>query len=84
MNQKYSKAEREHVGRVKALDCSVCGAHAPSQAHHIDQSCNWTVIALCRECHQGKDGWHGTKALWKVYKLDEIKALNITIRRLLA
>ena len=28
-------------------------------------------------------GWHGTKALWRVRKVDELDALNVTIRRLI-
>lgn len=78
-----SAAERAHVGRVKALPCSICDAPGPSAAHHIHQRQSFTVVALCHDCHQGSAGWHGTKALWRVRKLDELKALNITIGRLL-
>jgi len=28
-------------------------------------------------------GWHGTKALWNIKKMDQLDALNITIRRIL-
>lgn len=77
-----TRAEREHVGRVKALPCSVCYAPGPSAAHHIEQGLHHVVVALCDDCHQGPSGWHGTKALWRVRKLDELKALNITIGRL--
>jgi len=35
MNNTLTKKEREHVGRVKELDCSVCDASGPSQA--LDQ-----------------------------------------------
>lgn len=78
-------AEREHVGRVKALACSVCDAPGPSHAHHIHQRQHHTVIALCPECHQCPVmGWHGQKRAWAVRKLDELAALNTTLRRLLA
>lgn len=78
-------AEREHVGRVKELPCSVCDASGPSDAHHIEQDQSWTVVALCRECHQGSIlGWHGQRRAWIVRKLDELGALNITLSRLLA
>lgn len=79
-----TKAEREHVGRVKALACSICDAPGPSYAHHIEQGLHHIVVALCWDCHQGPAGWHGTKALWRVRKLDELKALNITLGRLAA
>ena len=40
-----------------------------------------TTVALCWECHQGKQGWHGDKTLWRIRKMDELAALNITLRR---
>lgn len=79
-----TKAEREHVGRVKALPCSVCDAPGPSAAHHIEQGRHFTVVACCWDCHQGPSGWHGTKALWRVRKLSELGALNITLGRVAA
>lgn len=83
MNGSYTKAEREHVGRVKELGCSVCDAPGPSDAHHIEQGLHYTVIALCKDCHQGSsNGWHGRRTLWKIKKMDELDALNVTIRRL--
>lgn len=84
MNTKPTKAERIHLARVKSLPCSVCDHPAPSDAHHIDQDCAYTCIALCPDCHRpGKNGWHGEKAMWRIHKMDEIKALNITIKRLM-
>jgi len=77
-------AEREHVGRVKALPCSVCDAPGPSDAHHLEQGEHYLTVALCKECHQGPIlGWHGQRRAWVVRKLDELDALNITLRRLL-
>lgn len=72
-------AERVHVGRVKMLCCSVCDAHGPSDAHHIEQNLHFCVVSLCRSCH---NGLHGDKSVWKVMKMDELKALNVTIGRL--
>jgi hypothetical protein len=84
MNQSYSKKEREHIARVKELNCSVCGAAAPSDAHHIRQDNPYTCIALCKDCHQGPhNGIHGRKAIWDVYRIDELTALTITFTRLL-
>lgn len=77
-------AEREHVGRVRELGCSVCDAPGPSQAHHIAQGNHWTVVALCKDCHQGAfAGWHGQRRAWAVRKMTELDALAVTVRRLM-
>lgn len=85
MRSKNSKAftagERAHLEAVKSVACSVCGYPAPSEAHHIKQGRHFTCISLCTECHRGKDGWHGTKTLWRIRKMDEWDALNETLRR---
>ena len=86
MRTKNSKAitaaERKLLAQVKALPCSVCDTAGPSDAHHINQGQHYTVVALCRDCHQGSNGWHGTKAYWRIRKMDELAALNVTIQRL--
>ena len=79
MNNKLSAKHRLHIGKVKLLPCSVCDQHGPSDAHHIEQKLQYCVIALCRDCH---NSWHGTKAIWRVKKMDELAALDVTIRRL--
>ena len=61
------------------LPCSVCGKPGISDAHHIKQKLQFCVVALCRDCH---NSLHGTKALWRVYKMDELDALNNTIENL--
>ena len=83
MNNRLDAREREHLGRVKALPCSICDAPAPSEAHHIKQGHQFTAVALCPDCHRGHNGLHGTKAFWRIRKMDEHDALNITIQRLL-
>lgn len=76
-------AEAAHIERVKALPCSVCGAVGPSDAHHIDQEEHWTVVALCKSCHQGPIlGIHGQRRAWLVRKMDELAALGRTIQGL--
>lgn len=83
MNGTYTAAERAHVGRVKALPCSICDKPGPSAAHHIEQGEHYTVVALCEDCHQGSaNGWHGRKAMWRLRKMSELRALNVTIGRL--
>jgi hypothetical protein len=85
MNQKYTKAERNHIEQVKHLKCSVCDAPAPSDAHHIEQALAYCVVALCKDCHQGgRNGIHGQKIMWKIKKMSELDALNVTLRRLLS
>jgi hypothetical protein len=80
MNSKMSDAERSWVGLVKEQPCSVCGQAAPSDAHHIQQGEHYTVVALCKSCHRGsRMGWHGEKYAWKIAKMDELDALNVTI-----
>jgi hypothetical protein len=84
MNNKLSARERAHIQRVKELPCSVCEAPGPSDAHHIEQSLQYCVVALCKDCHQGAVmGWHGQKRMWAIKKMNELDALNVTIRNLL-
>lgn len=79
-----STAESRHLAAVKELPCSVCGAPGPSSAHHIKQQQHWTAVALCWDCHQGRNGWHGTKAYWRIKKMDELDGLAVTLERLLS
>jgi len=84
VNNRMSAAERRHIAKVKLLPCSVCNAPGPSAAHHFRQHSQYTCIALCYECHQGsKMGIHGEKRAWIIAKMDELDALNITIKRLM-
>ncbi len=80
-SKSFTAGERAHIEAVKSVACSVCDAPPPSSAHHINQGDHYTTIALCWECHQGKQGWHGDKTLWRIRKMDELDALNETLRR---
>jgi len=86
MHSKNKKAmtslEREHVGRIKEMACIVCEQSGPSEAHEIDQGEWFTSLPLCADCHRGYNGLHGTKALWRVRKMDELKALNLTLQKI--
>lgn len=84
MLNKLNAKERLHLARVKELPCSVCDAPGPSEAHHIEQGLQFTCISVCPDCHRGPLGWHGTKALWRIRKMTELKALNVTLERLLS
>lgn len=80
-----TKAEREHVGRIKEMPCGVCDAPGPSEAHELKQGQYFTSIPLCPDCHRGSfNGIHGQARIWAVKKLDEQEVLNETIRQLLA
>lgn len=84
MLNKLNAKERAYVARVKELPCSVCDARGPSEAHHVKQHSQYTCVALCEDCHRGSfNGWHGQKRMWSVMKMDELDALNITIKRLM-
>ena len=85
-NAKSIKArEAAHIGLVKALPCSVCDEPGPSDAHHIKQGQHFTVVALCKSCHQGAlMGLHGQRRMWAIKKMDEVDALAVTVERLLA
>jgi len=82
MNNRLNNTERRHLARVKELACSLCDAEGPSEAHHIKQGLQWTCVSLCPDCHRGPQGWHGTKVLWRIRKMDELDALNVTLERL--
>lgn len=80
---RMTTAEHEHVSRVKELPCSVCDIAGPSEAHEPVQGLWWISIALCADCHRGSvNGLHGQKVMWRIHKMDEWAALNVTIRRL--
>lgn len=84
MNNNLTAEERRHLALVKELPCSVCDTPGPSDAHHVKQHRQYTCVALCKSCHQGAlMGWHGQKRAWAIAKMDELDALNVTIRRLL-
>ncbi len=77
----HTAAESAHMAAVKSVACVVCDAPPPSAAHHVNQGQHFTTCALCWECHQGKQGWHGDKTMWRIRKMDEWAALNETLRR---
>lgn len=84
MNNRPNAREREHLARIKAMNCSCCGQAGPSQAHHIRQHSQFLCIPLCESCHVGPhNGIHGGKAMWRVMGIDELDALAKTIEALL-
>lgn len=84
MNNTLTAKERAYVGLVKELPCSVCDAPGPCDAHHFKQHRQYTVVALCKDCHQGsRNGFHGQRQMWKLKKMEEIDALNVTVERVM-
>lgn len=86
-----TSTERLHMQRVKELPCAVCGQAGPSDAHHIlegrtpgRKSPNFLCIPLCKSCHQdSKNGIHGERRMWNIYKANELQCLANTIERLM-
>lgn len=79
-----TKPERAHIERIKGMDCGVCEAPAPSDAHEIGQGQWFTAIPLCRDCHMGShNGIHGQKRIWNVLKKTELSVLNDTVKSLI-
>ena len=84
MNNRPSATERRHLARVKEMNCGVCNAEGPSEAHHVRQHYQYLCIPLCINCHKGpRNGWHGERFIWNAKKLDELMVLNETLRALL-
>lgn len=67
--------------KVKESGCAVCGDGPYVEAHHMQQGEHFTVTGLCVPCHRGPMGLHGDKTLWRIHKINEIEALNETLRR---
>lgn len=79
-----TKAERAHLARLAELQCAVCDANG-EETHEIKQGAWFTSIRLCADCHRGaRNGLHGQRLMWKLRKMDELDALNVTIERLFA
>lgn len=77
-----AKAESEHMGRVAALGCIICGD--PAQVHHM-RGCkrnNWLTIPLCPEHHVGSFSIHMDRRGFEAIYGDELKLLSLTIEML--
>ena len=84
MNNKLTAKEREHLARIKAMPCSLCGDQSGSEAHHVRQHSQYLCIPLCESCHRGPlMGLHGQKRMWAIQKMDELDCLNDTIKKML-
>ncbi len=90
-----SASGKRHMGRVAELGCVLCHhlglGETPAQVHHIRESQgmaqragDFLTIGLCHYHHLGEGGIHGlgTRAFERMYKLDELDLLNMTLERL--
>lgn len=85
MNNKLTAKERAHLARVKQIPWPAFNAPPGSEGPHIQPGLQLKVVSLCPYCHRNPVlGLHGPLRAWSVRKMDELKALDITIRRLLS
>lgn len=66
-----TKAAKDHMARVAALPCVICG-YWPVEVHHCisgrygqQKASDFDTIPLCYPCHQGPQGIHANKAAWE-------------------
>lgn len=89
-----SNAGKRHMQRVADLGsqigCVVCGGTF-AHVHHVMEgrtpgrrSGDFCTVPLCYECHQGKDGIHGTRQRWSLHKASELEALDRTLAAIYA
>jgi len=77
-------AERRHIAKLKELPCVICGADGPIEVHEPEQGLWFASLPLCSICHRDpKYGWHGQRFNWKARKMDELDAINATVRMLM-
>lgn len=84
--------EGEHLERVASIGCVLClflgRGYVPAQIHHLfdsHQRSHWLVAPLCRECHQGPNGFHGLggeRPFRARYKLGEVELLAMTLEKI--
>lgn len=81
--------EQHHMKLIKELPCCLCGASAPSDAHHIllgripgRKAHDFCTIPLCKSCHQSEIGIHGDQSMLKIMKENELNLLGETIKKL--
>lgn len=87
-----TREEREYHNRIAAMPCVLCDVlgvgPSSSTVHHIregqgasQRASHWLVVPLCPDCHQGRHGIHGDRALLRMAKIEEMDLLAITIKR---
>jgi hypothetical protein len=88
-----SAASKRYMGRVAKIGCVLCAklGAGPTKAsvHHLregqgkgERASDFLTIALCYDCHQGPNGFHGNRSLLRIAKVDELDLLALTIEAL--
>ena len=78
-----TKLEQKHLDKLSVMSCVVCGSR-PVEIHELKQGQWYTSIPICASCHRCEhNGIHGQKVMWKLYRMDELDALNRTIKLLM-
>ena len=79
---------RKYLDWVASQNCVLCGATGV-HCHHIregqgmaQRASDYLAIPLCPDCHQGPQGIHGDRSLFRVYKVTELDLLARTIKLL--
>lgn len=86
---RITPAEAAHLAKVKRIDCCLCDAPGPGEAHHVEQGDHFTALGVCPLCHRGPNGIHGDQTMLRLrFKAvglrGEFLALNETLRRVAA
>lgn len=88
------RKNKKHLAQIAKMSCALCAHLGLRQSgrtyiHHIrtgqgasQRADDFLTIPLCYDCHQGTQGIHGDRTLWKVGKVDELDLLAKTIQRL--
>lgn len=83
-----NKKHREHIFKIKNMDCIACGQSAPSDAHHITKCGiryrrhegleHYYTIPLCPMCHRfGKNSIaSGTKSFERYWGKTQFEMLE--------
>lgn len=79
------KAEREHLLKIKEMDCCACGRPGPSDAHHITgcgrRISHFHTIPLCKNCHQyGAVSVHRSKKTFELMYGTQMQLLEKIVR----
>jgi hypothetical protein len=91
-----SAAARRYHDKIANQPCALCREigqpqQTPTTVHHIragqgmsQRAGDFLVVPLCHECHQGPDGIHGTRALWRIAGHDELSLLDKVLEGVVA
>ena len=79
--QPKTRQEDYYVDLISQQPCVVCGSEDGSEVHEPEQGLWFASMPLCSLCHRGPEGWHGTRLRWKLRKINELQAINETVRK---